>query len=339
MEKLPEGEKNHIYYVIDTKAADYEVVKQYGKHVIPFLSFKHMVYLQAARVLISSDTKAHAYAWHSANSIYRNSLYKKKNVFLQHGVMAFKCCHKGLRKGSANPSNLFITSSQVEASIIEKYFEYSQSEIAVTGLARWDVLEDKANPAHKEILLMPTWRTWLEEVQKEEFMQSDYYKHYMDFLNQPQLVELLEKYDVTMNFYIHPKFREYLDAFSVGSKRIQLIPFGSQPLNELLMSCSMMITDYSSACWDVYYQGKPVLFYLFDLELYNEVQGSYIDMEKEAFGDNARDGKTLLDLMEYYIKNDFREKECYAKQREILLPYRDDLNSKRTYDIIKKKGW
>lgn len=339
MEHLPEAEKRHIYYVIDKNAADYSVVESYGKQVIPFLSFKHMVYLQAARVLISSDTKAHAYAWHSANSVYRNSLYKKKNVFLQHGVMAFKCCHKGLRKGSANPSSLFITSSEAEADIIEKYFEYSPSEIAITGLARWDVLHDKSDPAHREILLMPTWRTWLEEVQKEDFIQSDYYRHYMDFLNQPQLEELLENYNITMNFYIHPKFREYLEEFSVDSKRIHLIPFGSEPLNELIMRCSMMITDYSSACWDVYYQGKPVLFYLFDLELYNEVQGSYINMETEAFGDSARDGKTLLDLMEYYIRNNFKEKDQYAEQRKLLLPYRDDLNSKRTYDVIKKKGW
>lgn len=339
MEKLPEAERNHVYYVIDKNSPDYSVVEKYGGHVLDFLSLKHMIYLQAARVLISSDTKAHAYAWHSANSIYRNSLYKKKNVFLQHGVMAFKCCHRGLRKGSANASSLFITSSEFEADIIEKYFEYSTNEIAITGLARWDVLRDESDPDSKEILLMPTWRTWLEEVEKEEFINSDYYQHYMDFLNQPKLIKLLEDNDIVLNFYIHPKFREYLEEFSAGSERVRLIPFGSEPLNRLIMRCSMMITDYSSACWDVYYQGKPVLFYLFDLELYNEVQGSYIDMEKDAFGDSARESEELLKRLEYYINNGFQEKECYAKQREWLLPYRDDLNSKRTYDIIKKKGW
>lgn len=339
MEKLPPAEKRHIYYVIDKSAPDYEVVRPFGEHVIDFLSFKHMLYLVAASVLISSDTKAHAYAWHSANSVYRNQIYKKRNVFLQHGVMGFKCCHKGLRRGSANPSSLFIVSSEIEAQIIEKYFEYKRSAIAVTGLARWDVLKDKSSRQNREILLMPTWRIWLEEVQKDEFVQSNYFKNYMNFLNMPQLIELLEKYNIVLNFYIHPKFREYMDEFSTSSEQIQLIPFGSEPLNELIMRCSLMITDYSSASWDVYYQGKPVLFYLFDLALYNETQGSYFDMEKDTFGDSTKDSRHLLELLEYYIENDFHEKDIYAKKREELLPYRDDDNSRRTYDIIKKKGW
>ena len=33
----------------------------------------------------------------------------------------------------------------------------------------------------------------------------------------------------------------------------------------------MLITDYSSVSWDVYYQEKPVVFYPFDLETYEDV--------------------------------------------------------------------
>ena len=158
MENLPESEKDRIYYVIDKKAPDYQYVRQYGRHVLNFLSLKHMVYLMGARVLISSDTKAHAYAWHSPNSIYRNMLKRKENVFLQHGVIAFKCCHQGLRKKSVNASNLFVVSSDVEKKIILDKFGYDDSEVIVTGLARWDVLEDKSVGQEREILLMPTWR-------------------------------------------------------------------------------------------------------------------------------------------------------------------------------------
>ena len=45
------------------------------------------------------------------------------------------------------------------------------------------------------------------------------------------------------------------------NRHIRLIPFGTMPLNQLLMSCHMLITDYSSVSWDVYYQEKPVIFY------------------------------------------------------------------------------
>ena len=44
----------------------------------------------------------------------------------------------------------------------------------------------------------------------------------------------------------------------------------------------MLITDYSSVSWDIYYMEKPILFYQFDLEQYNETNGSYIDMDKRT---------------------------------------------------------
>lgn len=337
MEHLPEEERKHIYYVIDKKAPDYQYVKPYGDQVLQFLSLKHMVYLMAAKIWISSDTKAHAYAWHSPDSVYRNMLKRKKNVFLQHGVIAFKCCHKGLRKRSVNGSNLFVVSSDDEKQILLDYFEYNEDEILVTGLARWDVVEDKSASVPRQIVLMPTWRTWLEEVSEEEFRKSEYYQHYMQLLNHPTLIRTLEKHQIQLNFYIHPKFREYIGAFKAESPWIRLIEFGSEPLNELMMNCSMMITDYSSAVWDVFYQGKPVLFYLFDLDLYNQVQGSYIDMAKDTFGDVAYTPEELAGLIETYAENGFQEKTEYAQMRSHMIKYIDHHNCERTYDEIKKR--
>ena len=337
MRELPEKEKKRIYYVIDKNASDYQYVEKYGNKVIQFLSLKHMIYLKAASLLISSDTKAHAYAWHSPATLYRQMLSWKRNVFLQHGVMYYKQCHKGLKRSGTNSCKLFIVSSEVEKNIIHDYFGYKKREIAVTGLARWDVLEDKAVPGEKMILMMPTWRSWLEEVTEEEFCQSAYYKNYMEFLNNVRLHRFLEEKNVKLVFYIHPKFREYMGAFATNSSQVELVEFGTQPLNEILMRCNMMITDYSSACWDVYYQGKPVLFYMFDYEMYNEVQGSYVDMRTEAFGEATDSAEILIQLMEKYEENNFAELEKSAQLREELLPYRDNNNCERTYWEIKKK--
>lgn len=337
MEQLPEREKKHIFYAIDKNASDYQYVKDYDSHVVQFLSLKHMIYLKAASLLVSSDTKAHAYAWHSPNSLYREMIKRNRNVFLQHGVIYYKKCHQGLRKRGTNSCRLFIVSSDSEKEIIQKYFGYNANEIAVTGLARWDVLEDRSVPGEKMILMMPTWRNWLEEVTEEQFKASDYYKNYMALLNSPKLHDFLKRKHVKMIFYIHPKFREYISTFATDCPNIQMIEFGTQPLNALLMRCNMMITDYSSACWDVFYQKKPVLFYLFDYELYDQVQGSYVDMRTQAFGDATDQMDELVDWMEAYEEKGFCEKEKYAKLREQLLPFRDHLNCDRTYEAIKKK--
>ena len=34
------------------------------------------------------------------------------------------------------------------------------------------------------------------------------------------------------------------------SPRVTCIPFGQQPLNELMMRCKLLVTDYSSVCWE-----------------------------------------------------------------------------------------
>lgn len=340
MEHDMEREMNRsIYFVIDKKQPDYqERLLPYKDHVIQFMSLKHMVFLLAARLLISSDGKPHAYAWRAKESvILPRVLNEKKLVFLQHGVIALK--RVGFYSKGENAVNLFVTSNQREHDIIVNEMAYPTEDVIITGLARWDVLEDKGLK-ERHILVMPTWRNWLEEVSDLVFMASDYYRNYMSLLNDARLSRLLEEQDLYLDFYIHPKFRTYLSNFSLSNgDRVRLILFGSEPLNQLMMGCKLLVTDYSSVCWDVYYQGKPVLFYQFDLEKYNETTGSYIDMETELFGDRVMDTEELLAQLEAYAKNDFRLPEKYAEMRPRMYAYLDHDNSKRTCEEIMKRNW
>ena len=73
----------------------------------------------------------------------------------------------------------------------------------------------------------------------------------------------------------------------------------------------MLITDYSSVCWDVCYLDKPVLFYQFDYDMYMQAHGSYLDMEHELFGERYTEYEKLIDGIEEYIHNGFKEKEEY----------------------------
>ena len=82
------------------------------------------------------------------------------------------------------------------------------------------------------------------------------------------------------------------------------------------MRCRMLITDYSSVCWDVLYQDKPSLFYQFDIDKYNEAHGSYIDMDTELFGDRAKTQEQLLDRLEETVQNDFHLKYLQFKDHE-----------------------
>ena len=96
-------------------------------------------------------------------------------------------------------------------------------------------------------------------------------RHYASLLSNQELQDYLKAHELKLLFYIHPKLQEFISTFHSEDSQIELYSFDSMPLNQLLMRCSMMITDYSSACWDVYYQGKPVLFYQFDAVSYTHL--------------------------------------------------------------------
>ena len=329
-------QKNHIYYVITKDAPDRKKLDAYQSHLVDFMSIRHMIYMIAAELLVSTDTRNHLYAMRQRGSILKRYLRKKHLVFLQHGVTALKKVDFFYGKGKSGSCNLFVVTSDFEKKIVEDYFGYAEDEIVNSGFARWDVLEDKSEGL-REILIMPTWRAWLENVTLEEFKESDYFHNYMALLNSPRFHSFLEKNDLLANFYLHSKFREFIQDFSVESDRIRLIVFGEEPANELMMRCKMLVTDYSSVCWDVFYLDKPVVFFQFDRDKYMEAHGSYLDMDRELFGDCAQDVDGLLTYMERCADDHFVVRPEYEKMQKSFYKYFDDQNSRRICDAIVKK--
>lgn len=329
--------KKNIYYIITKDSKDYKNIEKYKDKVIHFMSVKHLVYMCAAKLLISSESKGHSYAWRVQTGNIKEKLNKKKMVFLQHGVTALKRVDGVFKKTSANGVDLIVATSEYEKNIIEKYFGYSEEEIIVTGFTRWDVLQDKSKDLNKkEIFFMPTWRNWLDEVSEEEFEKSPYFINYMEILNSKELNNILEKNNLIINYFVHPKFKYYIDKFSTNSKNIRIVQPGEIQVNELLMRASLLITDYSSVAWEMYYQNKPTIFYHFDINDYNKHQGSYLDMEKELFGDRAMNPKELVSTIQKYITTEFEHPVEFVEMRKKYFSHVDNKNCERTYNEIYK---
>ena len=85
----------------------------------------------------------------------------------------------------------FVTTGRVEQEIAVSELLYNEKTAPITGFARWDVLENKEDEKDRFILLMPTWRSWLEEVSDEEFINSDYFKKYSSFISTRNLQAIL----------------------------------------------------------------------------------------------------------------------------------------------------
>ncbi len=90
-------------------------------------------------------------------------------------------------------------------------------------------------------------------------------------------------------------------------------------------------------CWDVFYLDKPVVFFQFDREKYEEAHGSYLDMSKELFGECADNVDGLLTYMEECAADHFVIKPQYDAMRTNFYKYFDDQNSRRICDAIVDK--
>lgn len=86
---------------------------QYGNQVIPFMSFKHILYALASKIYVGSDSKKHLYIWRAKPNFISNRISKKDILFLQHGVTALKRVDGIFGRKGSSPMTYFTTTSNL----------------------------------------------------------------------------------------------------------------------------------------------------------------------------------------------------------------------------------
>lgn len=328
--------EKRAYFVIKANSPDAILTKPYKKRVIHFMSIKHLFLLLVSKRIISSESKGHGYAWRVSQGFIRPVLDQKPFVFLQHGVLGLKQIDNVFRAHGMNHADLFVASSVFEKEIIKKYLGYADKNIMVTGLARWDEISERPlTTERKEILCMPTWRNWLEEADEDTFLNSEYFKYYQNLITSERLQAILAENQVTLNFYLHPKFLSLSHLFIDNENPfIRILSFGEEKMSQLITNSKALITDYSSVAWEYLYSDKPTIFFQFDINQYLESQGSYIDLKENLFGPIAYDYEALLDHVSNLIATDFKVFPFHQEWKSNYLAYTDGKHSKRILDAI-----
>lgn len=333
-EKQP---KQKCAYAINKKSVDYNKVKDLGK-VISYSSISHWFWYIVADKNISSQKggKPNAAICYLFEVVLK--MRKNNRVFLQHGII--KDDMDWLYFKNTN-MRMFCTSTQDEFDYLNKVYGYPKGYVKLTGLCRYDNLNNfKVNK--KQILLMPTWRQWIsKEVESKQiegtniFTQTNYFKKWQEFINSPKLDKLLQKYNVNLLFYPHRNMQKYLQYFDIKSNNIKVGNWQDYDIQQVLKESALMITDYSSVYFDFAYMKKPIIFYQFDEQEFRKHQykQGYFDYHNTPLGDWTDDIDKLLELLETYIKNDY--KHNHEEQLINYFKYNDDKNCERTYLEIK----
>ena len=195
---------------------------------------------------------------------------------------------------------------------------------------------------------MPTWRRYLVEGidietgkwrPKGNLRNSEYVHFWSSLLTNERLLTALKKYDYKLNFVPHPNMR-CEGLFIDTSDRVSII--NDANYSKIYSDSDMVITDYSSAVFDLAYLDKPIIYAQFDKEKFfsgaHTYQRGYFDYERDGFGKVTFTLDETVDAVIQCIENGCKNPEEYQKRVNEFFVYRDKNNCRRALEKILELG-
>ncbi len=323
----------NIAFVITKDSPDRKKVTPLAK-VINKGSWKHYLYFCLADIKISTHIMGYAPDMLLFMKLDKIGLVKGKKVFLQHGITKDNLSflyYPNVRL------DLFVCGAKPEFDFVYDKFNFNEDVVKYLGLCRFDNLHD--DKVKKQILLMPTWRIWLNNCKDiEAFKQSEYYIQFNNLINNKKVINLLKKYGYEMVFYPHYEVQKYIQAFKSSSSNIKIACFKDFDVQALLKESAVLITDYSSVYFDFAYMKRPVLYFQFDYEKFCKSQYAkgYFDYEKDGFGPVAYKIDSIYFNLNNLLENNCINNDYFKTRQERFFPLFDNQNCKRNFEEICK---
>ena len=330
--------KNHkeinCVYVIDSKSPDYEKVKVLGKTVNTG-SFKHYLAFYCAKAKISTHIMGYAPDSYRFAMLDRKfGLVKGKKIFLQHGIIKDNIAELHYPKVNLD---MFVCSTAMEYKSLAEEYNYPDGVIKCLGLCRYDALL-REHEVKRQILVMPTWRYYLRDLDENSFKESEYYRYFNGLINDERLCKMLEKNDFELVLYLHYELQEFTNLFTSKSERVKIKGINNSDVQELLMESAMLITDYSSVFFDFAYMKKPLVYWMFDRELFfSEQYGEgYFKFENDGFGPVFSQKDDVISYIGTEFENGMRLEDKYLQRVSDTFSDFSTDHCEKTYEEILK---
>lgn len=324
--------ERRAYYVIDADSPDRPKVAALG-NVVDRYSRRHMLYSLLASRLVGSHHAEYLFASRD-RAVMRAT--RGVRIFLQHGVTASKnvTLNYGRQTSFEKPTEQFVAVSELEKKIIMEDYGYRDHQVPVTGFARFDQLFAGDVAKRRTVLVMPTWRDYLQR--EDRLLESDYFANWHGFLTHPRLQALLREHDMEIEFVLHPNMRMFAHHFQVP--QVRLIPQGEADVQHLIKSSSVLITDFSSVAWDFSFLQRPVLYFQFDQQSLVGGRAPHIDPHELLPGPISTRPDALLDDLAQVFADESRMAPAYWDRAKTFIAHRDQNNCARIYDMV-ERAW
>ena len=330
-------------FLINDSSKDYERLRK-RFNVVPYGTYKAKLLMILADKIISSHVDVPMRYPFAGNGYILRSFSEFKFIFLQHGVIKDNLSD-WLNKYNKN-IQLFITSTKKEyESIIKEDYGYTSDVVKLTGLPRYDRLNDKSL---NQIVIMPTWRNSLvndmnssgEREYSPEFKTTTYYNQYNMLINDTRLIDIAKTKGIKILFMPHPNMQCQINDFCINDM-IEIVSYDVS-YNKIICESKMLITDYSSIAFDFAYMRKPIVYHQFDyIDVFKEQSShiykkGYFDYETMGFGPVSYNYEDTINYILNYINNDFKINKLYSDRADSFFEFKDKKNCERVYEEIRR---
>ncbi len=326
------------YFIIAKDAPDYQRMQEYGE-VVPLYSWKHkFLFLLSDYTASSQANKPVVNPFGAAGNYYRDIIFEKRLVFLQHGVTKDDQS-AWLNRYSRNLYGFVVNTLPEYDSILDYGYYYTPKEVWLTMMPRYDAL---VHDEKRYVTIMPTWRKTLSAgtdasgvwLVGDDFVESDYFKFYDRLLNHEKLLAAAKKYGYTVCFMPHPNIEPAIGLFH---RHPDVVFWDStKAYREVFAESDLLVTDYSSVVFDFAYLRKPIVYCQFDREEFFSGGHSYVEgyfnYQEDGFGEVEEDLEGLVARVIEYMEGGCRLKEKYARRIEETFAYNDRGSCRRVLD-------
>ncbi len=277
-------------------------------------------------------------------------------IQLWHGPGAFKKFGHSREKTDLNKRNIHkgyanytkaLTSSEAIRPCYAEAFEISIDKVQAKGFPRTDIFFDKDYidktkkaleekypfiKGKKVILFAPTYRG-------AKYYQANYDIEKLDL---EKLYNTFQKENYIFIFKWHPFIYNKLlkeDEESKKYKEYQKHPdfyydlSEERDINDLLLIADVLVTDYSSVIFDYVFVNKPIIYFAYDLPLYENGRGMYFPFKEYVYGTVAKTADELIKA----IKEENMEEEKRKVFKDKFLSACDGKSTEKTYEWIFEK--
>ncbi|MFI3171839.1 MAG: CDP-glycerol glycerophosphotransferase family protein [Eubacteriales bacterium] len=228
--------------------------------------------------------------------------------------------------------NYMIAPNRFCTEVFQSAFQIEKARLIETGYPRNDCLSnwlpedvDKLKAQYgiplgkKVILYAPTWRDNSYTKKGYTFELEVDFAKWKEVLGDEYVVIFKPHYLIINKF----KMKDY-EGFVYGID-------ANADISNLYIISDILVTDYSSVFFDYAILKRPIYFYMYDLEFYQEeLRGFYIDINEDLPGNIFEEENQMLES----IKEEHYDYEFLATFNERFNNCEDGKASKRVVDLV-----